>query len=221
MRSPLIIHPNTTLLLPPTLFGKVGHSALLASCSDATVDCAMKFDKRRKETHRYEIADTRGRLSLTIPVSKPERSSEALWSDIKVSTHGEWWNLHLTALESAYGRTPWFEFYVDSFRHLFRRRNPDDCESITSLCEEADTLVRNLLAIDTCVAYRHDTSTPLPCDATDMRHSPTPSAGEVSYWQVRGDRLGFLPDLSVLDLLFNHGPESPIILRDIISRITI
>lgn len=217
MSSPLIIHPHTTLLLPPRLFASVGHYALLASCGKATIDCAMRFDKRRKETHRYDIADTRGRLQLTVPVSKPGSSSEAVWSDIKVSAHGEWWNIHLTALESAYGRTPWFEFYVDSLLPVFRRRTADNDETITSLCEQADRTVRTLLEIDTEVTYRHTAATPLPCGAMDMRREPAPTAGEVNYWQVRADKLGFIPDLSILDLLMNHGPEAPLILRKIIS----
>lgn len=217
MSSPLIIYPEKNLLLPPRLFATVGHYAMLASCASATVDFAMKFDKRRKEVHRYEIADTRGRLHLTVPVSKPESSSEALWSDIKVSVHGDWWNVHLTALESAYGRTPWFEFYVDSFRPLFRRRSGSDTESITSLCEQADSMVRSLAGIDTTVTYRHTPDTPLPEGAIDMRREHAPSAAEVDYWQVRADKLGFISDLSILDLLFNHGPETPLILRKIIG----
>ena len=217
MSSPLIIHPEKSLLLPPRLFATVGHYAMLASCGSVTIDCAMRFDKRRKEVHRYEIADTRGRLHLTVPVSKPESSSEALWSDIKVSAHGDWWNVHLTALESAYGRTPWFEFYVDSFLPLFRRRSGSDSESITSLCEQADSIVRSLAGIDTPVAYRHTPDTPLPDDVTDMRREPAPSVGEMEYWQVRADRLGFIPDMSLLALLVNHGPETPLILRKIIG----
>ncbi len=224
MSSPLIIHPSATLLLPPRLFATVGHYARLASCGHATVDCTMRFDKRRKETHRYEIADTRGRLQLTVPVSKPESSSEATWSDIMVSSHGEWWNVHLTALESAYGRTPWFEFYVDSLRPLFRRRMPgeeEERETITSLCEQADTIVRRLLGIDTEVTYRLTADTPLPCGALDMRREPAPETGGVAYWQVRADKLGFIADLSILDLLMNHGPESPLILQKIIGKMTI
>lgn len=217
MSSPLIIYPEKNLLLPPRLFATVGHYALLASCGMVMIDGAMKFDKRRKDVHRYEIADTRGRLNLTVPVCKPESSSEALWSDIKVSVHGDWWNIHLTALESAYGRTPWFEFYVDSFRPLFRRRSGCDCESITSLCEQADSIVRNLAGIDTTVTYRHTPDTPLPAGILDMRREPAPAVGEMTYWQVRADRLGFIPDISILDLLFNHGPETPLILRRIIG----
>ena len=216
MKSPLIIHPDTTLLLPPRLFATVGSYAHLASYGHIVVDMSMRFDKRRKDTHRYTIASTHGPMDLTVPIMKPAHSSEANWTDIKVSTHGDWWNLHLTALESAYGRTPWFEYYIDSYLPLFRRRIPGEEDNLCDLIEEADRITHRHLGLETELTYRRGNS-PLPAEKTyDARREEQPSSS-LPYWQIRAAQLGFLPDMSILDLIFNCGPESPLVLQKIIK----
>lgn len=187
-------------MLPPRLFGSVGYYDLMASYQAVYIDYSMRYDKRRKEVHRYDIADTRGRLQLTVPVSRPEGFSGGLrWSDIRVSAHGRWWEVQRTALESAYGRTPYFEFYIDRLAPLFEPRPAGD-ERITDLCRRADEAVRRLMGLKTYVLD----SLPDGIPFDDYRMAPVPEAVE-PYWQVREMQLGFIPGLSVLDRIFNTG----------------
>ncbi|MDE7407886.1 MAG: WbqC family protein [Muribaculaceae bacterium] len=115
MASPLIRHEGIALLAPQ-YFGSIAWYAALASHSHAVIDCGMRFDKRMKTVHRCSIAGNDGPLALTVPISKPVSMTRARWHDIEVSRHGQWWHVHRTALESAYGRTPYFEFYIDRFK---------------------------------------------------------------------------------------------------------
>lgn len=164
-----------------------------------TVVCAgERFDKRRKDAHRMTIADTRGRLDLTVPVAKPYGMT---WADTAVSRHGDWFDVMWTALESAYGRTPFFEFYADDFRPLLI--GVEDFGSVGELNFRFDLAIRRALGITSPVIYSEQESMPDSIDPWE----PQP------YWQVRADKLGFIPGLSVLDLIFNLGPEASLLWR--------
>lgn len=158
-----------------------------------------RFNKRCKEAHRFEIADTRGRLELTVPIAKPYGRS---WSETRISDHGSWWETIPAALESAYGRTPFFEFYAPDLLPLLS--DPYRFDSVADMNEAVDRFICRALNLGDCeVAYsrRHDLNpiTPEPV-------SPTP------YWQVRANQLGFIGGLSILDPLFNLGPEASLLL---------
>lgn len=197
-RAPLAI-------LPPRLFASKAWYDTLMSYQAVYIDYNMRYDKRDKATHRYDIADARGRLSLTVPVSRPEGFSSGTlrWSDVAVSAHGRWWEVQLTALESAYGATPFFEFYIDRFRPLFAPRPLDGAtERITDLCRRADEAVRGILRPRTFVLDRLPEGIPFD----DYRRAPLPAIG-TPYRQLRADTLGFIPALSILDHIFNIGPS--------------
>ncbi len=197
-------------VLPPRLFPEAAYYALLSAYGHVCIDIDMRFDKRAKSVHRYAVADTRGRLELTVPVVRPAGATAPAgvpWSAVGVSGHGRWWEVHFTALESAYGRTPFFEHYVSRLEPLFVPR-PVDGESVGGIVRAADICVRAILGLETDVEYSAGVGT------DDYRRN-MPLAPEVQYWQVRGDSLGFIPGLSILDAIFNLGPETPLLLRDI------
>lgn len=177
----------------------------------AVVDTAMPFDKRRKDVHRCEIADTRGRMVLTVPLCKPSLPfREATWNDCAVSTHDEWWIRHRISLESAYGRTPFFEFIFDRFLPLFS--NPADKPvppSAISLDRLADEAVRSVLAPPTRVEWG-DAALLIAADddIVDLRRASFNLPSQTPYWQVREHQLGFIDNLSILDLIFSLGPEA-------------
>lgn len=201
---PLQRFPDTTLLLPPAYFGGVGRYALIAAHAGAAIDRTAPFDKRRKRLHRCTIADTRGLLTLTVPVAKPGRFHGTLWTDILVSDHGNWPRLHLTALESAYGRTPFFEFYIDRIAPLLLEAPG---RPVVDLDTDLENLVLAILGLPPLAAA--SPAAVIPAD-------PEPPATE-PYWQLRAPQLGFIPSLSILDLIFSLGPEAPLHLRRLIS----
>lgn len=213
MASPLVSRHGRRALLPPLLFPPADYYAILASYPEAAVDTAMRYDKRFKQAHRYDIADTRGRLTLTVPHSSP--GPERTWEVTPISAHGRWWEVHRVALESAYGRTPFFEFYIDRFLPLFSE--PATGDTVGSLVRRADSIVRAIICPDTHVSYC-DASSFYP-DTDDFRRYPFPCAPSRPYYQVRAGSLGFIGGLSVLDLIFNMGPESPLILQEISKKL--
>jgi hypothetical protein len=169
----------------------------------------MTFDKRQKSVHRYDIADTRGRLSLTVPISHSS-GHRPTWGDITVSTHGQWWNVHRTTLESAYGRTPFFEYYRDRFAPLFdaTRYAGDTPVRLVDIITDADAAIRDILHIETRLSVTPPDA--LPIDRVTALHL---DALPTEYYQIRSNTLGFIPDLSALDAIFNLGPEAALLIR--------
>lgn len=214
MASPLTIFDNVTAIMPPAYCGSIDYYAVMAAHRNVVIDRGWRFNKRMKSTHRCTIADTHGTLSLTVPVEKPGRSHDATWNDIKVSTHGEWWNVHRVALESAYGRTPFFEFYIDRFLPFLQCRNSSCNELLMDLDCGIDSVIRDILGIDSAVNYSTENITG---DTKDYRSNDFSFVTPVLYYQVRQSHHGFLPSLSVLDLIFNMGTESPLVLKKMIS----
>jgi hypothetical protein len=212
---------DTIAILPPQYLGTAVYYAILAAYPVAVIDVNMRYDKRFKSAHRCTIVDTRDELKLTVPVSHDfsqlgERTPT--WSDVKVSTHGAWWDVHRIALESAYGRTPFFEFYIDRFLPAFRRRTDEDCESVIELDMMLDEQIRRSFGIETKVLTDKELSDK---DEVDYRRYDFAEAPDVRYYQVRADKLGFRKGLSALDLLFNMGPESQLVLKEIQESIKI
>ncbi|MCM1309817.1 MAG: WbqC family protein [Bacteroides sp.] len=188
------------LILPCRLAPPIPYyRAMALHPGPVAVNLAERFDKRCKAAHRFTIADTRGPLDLTVPIEKPYG---ATWADTRISLHGNWWELMTRALESAYGRTPYFEFYADDFLPLLS--NPDHFTTVAVLVADFDRAIRRALFLPTQVTYIHS---PL-----STVHCPLPTAHCPTYWQVRAQTLGFIPGLSILDLIFNLGPESLAIL---------
>lgn len=173
------------------------------------MDWSRPFDKRDKDTHRFTIADTHGPLLLTVPVTKPP-TSRCRWDEIDVSTHGAWWDVHRVALESAYGRTPYFEFYIDRFIPMLTAGVTERFSKLCSLAEAWDREIRDILGLtpDAGNAWQADR------DSADARNETVLNHRFKSYRQIRSASLGFIPGLSVLDLIFNLGPEAQIYLND-------
>ncbi|MDE7468125.1 MAG: WbqC family protein [Muribaculaceae bacterium] len=211
--NPLVLYPRDTLLLAPRLFGSIGYYAAMARYGRVVIDTAMRYDKRAKAVHRYDIVDTRGPVTLTVPLAKPHGSARPTWADAAVSTHDQWWHQHRITLESAYGRTPFFEFVYDRFAALIA--DPTAAPrwpSAIDLAREADRAVRALLGFENTVLWQPAAD---EAPAVDLRRADFTLPDMSPYWQVRAHTLGFSPNLSILDLIFNLGPEAAIYLNSL------
>ncbi|MBQ9499846.1 MAG: WbqC family protein [Bacteroidaceae bacterium] len=174
-----------------------------------------QYENYQKQTYRNRcvIAGPNGAISLTVPIEKPD-TLKCLTKDIRISDHGNWRHLHWNALESAYNQTPYFEylkddlrpFYEKSFRYLMDFNE----ELIAVICALID-IEPHIERTTDYIAMRED---------ADFRDSIHPKKNwqedkefnPVPYYQVFQQKYGFLPNLSIVDLLFNMGPESVLVL---------
>lgn len=207
--SPLIIFPEQTAVFSPAYYGSVDYYATLARYGRAVINHGARFDKRLKSTHRTTIADVNGVMNLTVPIEKPVSLTAAKWRDIRISRHGSWWNVHRVALESAYGRTPFFEFYIDRFKPFLDNHVVDRYPLLADLNMAANAVICDILGITTEITA----SIPENPNVVDFQAKRLPTFQPISYYQIRQADFGFIPHLSILDLIFNIGPEAPLLLK--------
>lgn len=178
-----------------------------------------RYDHYLKQTYRNRclIASEGGPLTLSVPTEKPG-TLKCLMKDIRISDHGNWRHLHWNAIESAYSNTPFFEYYQDDFRPFYEQKytflfdfNLQLCELICSLIDISPTLIptsgykRDFAEGE--LDFREAIHPKKDFRTADPGYVPQP------YYQVFEARYGFLPGLSIIDLLFNMGPESLLVLK--------
>lgn len=168
-----------------------------------------------KQTYRNRcmIAAANGVMPLSIPVEKPD-SPKALTRDIRISEHGNWRHLHWNALLSAYNASPFFEFYQDDLRPLYEEGRYPFLMDFNGALQD---VVCGWIDMAPKCQRTSEFSTEV---ADDYRFSIRPRQPEEDltfvsepYYQVFQQRHGFLPNLSIVDLVFNMGPESLLVLK--------
>ena len=177
-----------------------------------------QHDHYVKQTYRNRcnIAGPEGVLSLSVPIIRPDTPKCAM-KDIRISDHGNWRHLHWNAIESAYNNTPFFEYYKDDLRPFYENKYT----FLADFTEELRCKICELMDISPVVEHTASYHTDFLPDEADYREviHPKKDYTEVDkdflpkpYYQVFESRHGFLPNLSVIDLLFNMGPESVLVL---------
>ena len=187
-----------------------------------------------KQTYRNRciIATTQGVQALTVPVEKtpsnlPEGrlscsplpigvgSGERLIKDVRISNHGKWRKEHWNALQSAYGESPFFDFYEDDIRPFFEDRWEFLLDFNMAITEKMCELLDIHPHIELTSSYQNSLPVGESWGGADFRtviHPKHPQEDSdfspKPYYQVYKERFGFLPNLSILDLLFNMGNEA-------------
>lgn len=146
------------------------------------VDVSAPYAKQSIRT-RCQIDSPQGVLTLSVPVEK--MSGRTPLAEVRISDHGAWRHQHWNALCSSYRQSPFFDYYADEFAVFYQ----DKWDFLVDYNTALHRLICDLL------------------DIKGVRQMPPTPLSE-TYYQVFAHRHGFLPDLSILDLLFNEGPEA-------------
>ena len=184
-----------------------------------------QYDHYMKQTYRNRciIAGPSGRIDLTVPTVKPD-VPKCPMKDIRISEHGNWRHLHLYALESAYGNTPYFEYYRDDFVPFYEKRY----EFLIDFNEALQEMICALIDMQPCMVRTLEYIKEVSNGVLDLREVIHPKHDYtmedevfkvVPYYQVFQERQGFIPNLSIVDLLFNLGPESLLLLKQSINDV--
>ena len=198
-------------LLPTTYFGPVSWYRQLHQAGRVVINADEPWVKQTFR-NRCTIATAAGTQTLTVPVVHTGRTGIPV-KDIRISDHGNWRHLHWQAISSAYGHSPFFQFYEDDLRPFFFESRWEylfdfNFEIMQKMCELLDI---SATASPNPSKGRGDANE-LPGCSPLLLEGLGEAAGTVGrvrpYWQVFQQKHGFLPDLSILDLLCCMGNEA-------------
>ena len=180
-------------------FGTISHFQSLLNADTVCFNNVHPFSKMSFK-NRMVIATAQGPLHLSIPVVGG-RDQKTPLKDIQIAYASPWHDQHYKALVSNYQRSPFFEYYQDELTNLYGSKPLFLIDFLMSAHEWTKKQIKGkwdiVNEIDTVITERSfDTWLPKNYD-----QFPNP----IKYQQVFEDKTGFLPNLSILDLLFNCG----------------
>ena len=182
-------------------FPPVGFFALLAGNPKVYIEACESY---RKQTwrNRCRILTESGPMDLRVPVL---HDGERLITRVRIDWSTPRLRQNCYAIDSAYYNSPFFEYYRDELWGILERRREFlwdmNLDIIDFFCRKIGIAPQLIPTTDF-----------VPCLPDDWREALSPKRPSPltvrPYWQVFRDRYGFTDGLSVMDLLFNEGPES-------------
>ena len=200
-----------TQYLPP-----ISYFAVLLKQQSISIEQYENYQKGSYR-NRCHIATANGILRLSIPLEKGKNNQLPI-KEVKIYNHDNWQTQHWRAIKSAYGKSPFFEFYADELAPFFQKKYDYLLDWNMDLLH---FMIENIgLPVE---IKRTDNYVEKTDNLQDFRNLISPkrktSFHNIYYGQVFEDKHGFLPDLSILDLLFCKGPEAILIIDNLKNSI--
>ncbi len=198
-----------SVVFHPTYFPNIAHCVAMLKFGDVIFEVCDNYQKQTYR-NRTSIYGANGKLDLNIPVHYTQKHRQ-LYRDVKISNTDKWQDLHLKSLESAYRTSPFFEFYIDDLMPLFQIKANYLMEFNLLCIEKVFECLEWFPKISKTEAFLKDTE---HFDARSLANSRKEIQQDFKpYDQVFDTKHGFIQNLSILDLLFNEGPNSTIYLE--------
>ena len=179
------------MVLPTTYLGSVEwYRRFLANPSAVQIEVMESFPKQTYR-NRCTITTPDGPLTLSVPVKRAD--SKQLTRDVEISYQQKWQHQHWIALMSAYKRTPYFDYYADFFRPFYEK----ETKFLVDFNEGLHETIIRLMANDVAIG----------------NWQLVIGKNRTSDWQGLDLEPCFGDGQSILDMLFEYGPETPMVLR--------
>jgi hypothetical protein len=173
-----------------------------------------RYEHYNKQSYRNRctIYSANGLLDLVVPIVKTNKLKIPI-TEVEIAYDMPWQKLHFKAIESAYRRSPFYEYYIDDLMAFFNDRHHYLYEFNMKILQTICSLMKIPFRVQESSEYLKFTND----EIIDLRNGIHPKLNQQhldtdfvpqQYTQVFADRWGFKPNLSILDLLFNAGPEA-------------
>ena len=194
------------ILLPTSFFPRVSFFIHLVHSESAVIEQMETYPKQTYR-NRCEILTSAGILNLVVPVVK-SNGNYTMTKDVKICYREPWQHHHWKSILSAYRSSPYFNYYADLIQPFFEVKET----LLINLNQNILSSLIQIIGINKPISLSEE-YIKHPEDQIDLRSEfkPTKKQQRLSlqeYPQVFSHKYGFVEDLSILDLLFNLGPES-------------
>ena len=191
-------------LIEPTYFPPISHWKFIKS-KDLLWSINSRYNKQTL-TNRTYIDSANGELMLTVPIKHSGKNQPRVLSDIKLDLSSDWKKNHFKSIKICYQSSPFYEFYEDDMISFFNL----DFENLYDLNFKSIKMVCNWLKIKMPEDIYNEKKNEYKIqDLTNMSNCKRTSyLKQKKYNQTFETKNGFINDLSVIDLIFNCGPNS-------------
>lgn len=189
-----------TVLLSTAYLPNVHYLSQVINCDTIVIEKHENFVKQTYR-NRCDIATASGKLSLSIPLIK--QADKELISDKKISYAEDWQKQHWRTIVSAYKNSPYFEFFEDEFKPFYENQFEFLLDYNTQLLQTILHILRVKKQIEFTQTF--ELNPPQVIDLRNLSDSEKIDVEVKSYYQVFADKIGFTPNVSCLDALFNIG----------------
>ena len=191
---------NNQIILPTSYFGPIPYYSILVKSDDYVLE---KYENFIKQTVRSRciINSSSGKLNLSIPRIR-KNSSKTKIKDIRICYNEPWQKIHLRSIITCYNSSPFFDYYKEKISKIFDVKE----KFLIDFSLKSHLLVMDFLKLNQNINYTKVFE--IINNSTDYRNYDFFSKKDYKYDQVYFTKNDFIKDLSVLDLIFNLGPES-------------
>ncbi|MCD4773635.1 MAG: WbqC family protein [Bacteroidales bacterium] len=197
---------QNTILLSTAYLPPIEYFNYLLNSDNQIIE---KHETYKKQTYRNRcyILSSNGKQALTIPINK-QYGNHTKINEITISYTENWQQIHWRSIESAYNSSPFFLFYKDKFEEFYQKKH----KYLFDHNNDCLKLIFNFLDIEISPDFTSE-FIKNPKNILDFRNSISPKTPFQTkqykiYSQVFAEKNGFTPNLSLIDLLFNTGPEA-------------
>ena len=211
-----------TAIVGSACAGSVGYYAALLAAGNVIIDTTERRLPLRHSHHRYAIAGPNGATRLTVPLVGDTVAMNVPLDEVRISEHARWRHQHWGALMAAYGKSPYYEHAAPALHAILVDGGQTHLLALNRALHE---FVVDFMDLPITTIYEAVTPNLHP-DAVDWRRQLGTTRGDllplddVPYYQPWASRHGFLPCMSILDLLMNEGREGIFTLLAMSRRLT-
>ncbi len=191
------------ILIHPTYFPSISHFTAIVQAEKVTFEMEDNFQKQTNRNRTY-IYSPNGIQLLNIPV-KHSKIAHQKTKDIQIENDFDWQKQHFKSLEAAYRSSPFFEYFEDDLLPIFEKKHNFLMDLNLEVFDLITRCLRMKIEYTKTTEYFHEISSNELTDFRFLANGKKDLSQFESYTQVFDDKLGFINNLSVLDLVFNEG----------------